>query len=100
MTGLFTKSLLRTLDRILPARGAAHLLTGTRGEEEAYFYLRQLGYVMVAGEAAVDDDKQRELSGMARDYLRRVQPMPAVRFDVLSIYVEAGGGVGDMTLFK
>ncbi|HTC78126.1 MAG TPA: YraN family protein, partial [Terriglobales bacterium] len=55
---------------------------------------------LVAGEAAVDSDKQRELSGMARDYLRRVQPMPAVRCDVLSIYVEAGGGVGDMTLFK
>src|SRR6266542_2153795 len=88
---------------------AAHLATGRRGEEEAYFYLRQLGYVMVArnwrsprhrgeidligwdddvlcfvevktrttrdvkpAEAAVDDDKQRELSRMALDYLRRV----------------------------
>ena len=137
MSGVLTKAVLKTLDRVMPARGAAHLLTGRRGEEEAYFYLRQLGYVMVArnwrsprrrgeidligwhkdvlcfvevktraaralvaGEAAVDGDKQRELSGMARDYLRRVQPMPAARFDVLSIYVEAGGGVGDMTLFK
>jgi len=137
MTGGLTKAVLKTLDRIAPARGAPHLLTGRRGEEEAYFYLRNLGYVMVArnwrsarrrgeidligwdkdvlcfvevktraaralvaGEAAVDSDKQRELSGMARDYLRRVQPMPAVRCDVLSIYVEAGGGVGDMTLFK
>jgi putative endonuclease len=27
---------------------AAHLATGRRGEEEAYFYLRRLGYVMVA----------------------------------------------------
>lgn len=26
----------------------AHLITGRRGEEEAYFYLRKLGYVMVA----------------------------------------------------
>ena len=25
-----------------------HLFTGRRGEEEAYFHLRQLGYVMVA----------------------------------------------------
>ena len=114
-----------------------YLLTGRRGEEEAYFYLRQRGYVMVArnwrsprrrgeidligwdkdvlcfvevktravrtlvpGEVAVDSEKQRELSGMARDYLRRVQPVPAVRFDVLSIYVEAGKGAGDITLFK
>jgi len=26
----------------------AHLRTGSRGEEDAYFYLRQLGYVIVA----------------------------------------------------
>jgi putative endonuclease len=30
-----------------PAR-AAHLATGARGEEDAYFHLRELGYVMVA----------------------------------------------------
>ena len=137
MSGALTRTVLKALDRMMPARGAAHLLTGTRGEEEAYFYLRQLGYVMVArnwrsprrrgeidligwdkdvlcfvevktravrtlvpGEVAVDSEKQRELSGMARDYLRRVQPVPAVRFDVLSIYVEAGKGAGDITLFK
>ena len=137
MSGALTRTVLKALDRMAPARGAAHLLTGTRGEEEAYFYLRQLGYVMVArnwrsprrrgeidligwdkdvlcfvevktraaralvpGEAAVDSNKQRELSGMARDYLRRVQPTPSVRFDVLSIYVEAGKGAGDITLFK
>ena len=28
--------------------GPAHLRTGRRGEEDAYFYLRRLGYVMVA----------------------------------------------------
>src|SRR5438477_12714711 len=48
MSGVLTKAVLKTLDRIAPARGAAHLLTGRRGEEEAYFYLRTLGYVMVA----------------------------------------------------
>ena len=137
MSGALARTVLKALDRMMPARGAAHLLTGKRGEEEAYFYLRQLGYVMVArnwrsprrrgeidligwdkdvlcfvevktraaralvaGEAAVDSNKQRELSGMARDYLRRVQPTPSVRFDVLSIYVEAGKGAGDITLFK
>ena len=137
MNGGFTKALLQTLDRMMPARGAAHLVTGRHGEEEAYFYLRKLGYVMVArnwrsprrrgeidligwdqgvlcfvevktraartlvpGEAAVDGEKQRELSGMARDYLRRVSPTPAVRFDVLSIYVQARGGAPDITLFR
>jgi len=36
-------------DRILPAQKvAAHHLTGRRGEEAAYFYLRTLGYTMVA----------------------------------------------------
>src|SRR5438105_8874980 len=48
MSGALTRTLLKALDRMAPARGAAHLLTGRRGEEEAYFYLRQLGYVMVA----------------------------------------------------
>ena len=137
MSGALTRTVLKALDRVMPARGAAHLLTGRRGEEEGYFYLRQLGYVMVArnwrsphrkgeldlvgwhegvlcfievktrssrevkpAEAAVDHEKQHALAAIARDYLRRIQPMPAVRFDVLSIYVEAGGGVGDMTLFK
>ncbi len=41
--------LLRTLDRLLPREeGPPHLRTGRRGEEEAYFYLRRHGYVMVA----------------------------------------------------
>src|SRR5438874_8552924 len=48
MSGALTRTVLKALDRLAPARGAAHLLTGRRGEEEAYFYLRQRGYVMVA----------------------------------------------------
>jgi putative endonuclease len=48
-----TKSILRSLDwlgeRLLPADdGPAHLRTGTRGEEYAYFHLRKLGYAIVA----------------------------------------------------
>jgi putative endonuclease len=31
-----------------PDKGPGHLRTGQRGEEDAYFYLRKLGYVMVA----------------------------------------------------
>ena len=48
-----TQSLIKGLDwlaaRILAPEGApAHLQLGRRGEEDAYFYLRRLGYVMVA----------------------------------------------------
>src|SRR5438270_482239 len=49
MAGRIVQSVLRTLDRLAPARQrAAHLYTGERGEEAAYFHLRKLGYVMVA----------------------------------------------------
>jgi putative endonuclease len=43
---------LRSLDAVtgvLPwSRGVSHLRTGRRGEDEAYFWLRRHGYVMVA----------------------------------------------------
>src|SRR3954470_16651723 len=43
------QSIIRTLDRFSPVKQrAAHLYTGERGEEAAYFHLRKLGYVMVA----------------------------------------------------
>ncbi len=34
--------------KTLPARSSAHLTTGMRGEDAAYFHLRRLGYVIVA----------------------------------------------------
>ena len=49
-----TQTLLHGLDRILSSISAsdpqapAHLIIGRRGEEDAYFYLRRRGYVMVA----------------------------------------------------
>ena len=48
-----TQATLRTLDWLNAHIGRvdhrpAHLQTGRRGEEAAYFYLRQLGYIMVA----------------------------------------------------
>jgi putative endonuclease len=47
-----TQTLLRALDRFTPNRNAAtapaHLVTGRRGEEDAYFYLREKGYLIVA----------------------------------------------------
>ena len=49
MSGRLTYAAVRTLDRLLPAsKRAEHLQTGAKGEEDAYFYLRKLGYVMVA----------------------------------------------------
>lgn len=55
MPGRFTQFAIRSLDqlalllRLSPgAKLPAHLQTGRRGEEEAYFHLRELGYQMVA----------------------------------------------------
>ncbi|HXE91747.1 MAG TPA: YraN family protein [Terriglobales bacterium] len=54
MSGRLTRLAVRTLDGVArlvlrpPSGEAAHMATGRRGEEEAYFYLRQHGYVMVA----------------------------------------------------
>jgi putative endonuclease len=50
--GCITQTVLRGLDRLAPKQAAeklpVHLRTGRRGEEDAYFYLRRRGYVMVA----------------------------------------------------
>src|SRR5579863_2256004 len=49
-----TQRLLRGLDRVISTiptkdpQATARQVTGRRGEEEAYFYLRRRGYVMVA----------------------------------------------------
>jgi len=53
MSGRLVHALLRAFDavnRLLlrPPDTPQHILTGRRGEEEAYFYLRRLGYIMVA----------------------------------------------------
>ena len=53
MSGRLTRLAVRVLDRaakftLRPPAGAPHLETGRRGEEEAFFHLRRLGYVMVA----------------------------------------------------
>ena len=144
MKGRVVRKLARVLDRAAeafgrdnPERLPAHLLTGRRGEDDAYFYLRGQGYVIVArnwrsprhrgevdlvgwdgevlcfvevktrttrdvkpAEAAVDEEKRRDLAAVARDYLRRVPAPPAVRFDVLSVYYDTEGASPDITLFK
>ena len=52
-SGSLTRLTLRALDsfaRLLPRKDSTpqHLHTGRRGEEAAYFYLREAGYVIVA----------------------------------------------------
>jgi putative endonuclease len=52
-SGRFTQVAIRALDwvaerTLAPDDAPAHQRTGRRGEEDAYFYLRRLGYVMVA----------------------------------------------------
>ncbi len=142
MSGRLTRLAARALDWVAgasspPSAVPAHLATGWKGEEEAYFFLRRLGYVMVArnfrsarrrgeidlvgwdgdmlcfievktrttrdvksAEAAVDRAKQEELSAMAREYLRRVPGRPAVRFDIVSIYLDDPAQGPEINLFK
>src|ERR1700686_1281590 len=45
---------------------------------------------MKPAEAAVDRDKQRDLSLVARDFLRQMPPSCQSRFDVLAVYYECG----------
>jgi putative endonuclease len=148
MSGLLTRLALQAMDQaarlvLRPPEQPPHLQTGRHGEELAYFYLRQMGYVIVArnyrshrrqgeidmvgwdngvlcfievktrttrdvkpAEAAVDMEKQRDLRGMAREYLQCNPRKPNVaqkdrpyRFDVLSIYLLDGTNPV-FTLFK
>lgn len=53
LSGRITHATLRALDWVAartlrPTPGPGHHHTGRRGEEDSYFHLRRLGYVMVA----------------------------------------------------
>lgn len=51
LSGRLTLAVIRAIDRMVPSHDRerpAHLRIGRRGEEDAYFYLRRRGYVMVA----------------------------------------------------
>ena len=53
-SGRLTQSILHALDCVIgavgrtPAGTPEHLRTGRHGEEDAYFYLRRLGYTIIA----------------------------------------------------
>lgn len=116
----------------------AHLATGVRGEREALFYLRKMGYTVVArrwkstklrgdvdligwdgewlcfvevktrtgrdemspAESAVDEGKREMLRKMARAYVRgfpqKLRNGVPVRFDVVSVYLQASGAEFDL----
>lgn len=124
---MLLRSTLRALDQLATKLGrsperAPHLVSGARGEDEAYFYLRKLGYTIVAAttalrvvevktrssrsfmpaEAAVDDEKRETLSALAREFLRNYLhaqgKSPQFRFDVISVYLE--GNRPEITLFR
>jgi putative endonuclease len=141
-SGRLTHATIRALDWLTehtlpPDRRPEHQRTGQRGEEDAYFYLRRRGYVMVArnfrsphsrgeidligwdqdvlcfievktrtthdvkpAEAAVDRDKQRLLTAVARDYLRHLALSCQWRFDVVSVYYEAHTSQPRFELFQ
>jgi putative endonuclease len=52
LSARIAQAFLRGLDRLVPEKAhttaPAHLLIGRRGEEDAYFFLRKRGYVIVA----------------------------------------------------
>jgi len=158
--GRLTQTTLRALDwlasrTLSPDDTPEHLRVGRRGEEDAYFHLRRLGYTIIArnfrsphhhgeldlvgwqrdvlcfievktrtardfkpAEAAVDRNKQRDLSLVARDFLRQMPstcehaPQPANlraslspdgvqwRFDVLAVYYDHGDNHPSFELFQ
>lgn len=142
MSGRLTHLTIDILDwvaqKTLPAvESPQRQRTGRRGEEDAYFHLRKLGYVMVArnfrsplrrgeidliawqkdvlcfievktrtsrgvkpAEAAVDRDKQRSLTAVAREYLRHAPADSQWRFDVVSVYYDRNSSRPTFELFQ
>ena len=45
---------------------------------------------LVTAEAAIDLHKQRRVRAVSRDYLRRLDSTPGFRFDVVTVYYQAG----------
>ncbi|MGH9504681.1 MAG: YraN family protein [Terriglobales bacterium] len=87
-SGRLTHATISILDWIaaktLPAeKGPDHLRTGRRGEEEAYFYLRKLGYVMVARNFRTPNRRgEIDLIGWHQDVLCFVEVKTRTTHDV------------------
>jgi putative endonuclease len=114
-----------------------HLRIGVRGEEDAYFHLRRMGYLIVArnyrsprchgeidligweddilcfievktrtshevktAEAAVDRHKRREVTEVAREYLKRSPLQCQWRFDIVSVYYDRRSSRPQVEVFR
>jgi putative endonuclease len=81
-----TQTLLRSLDRVISKtptkdqQAPAHQRTGRRGEEDAYFYLRRRGYIMVARNfRTARHHGEIDLIGWDKDVLCLSRSRPAPR---------------------
>jgi putative endonuclease len=71
------------LKRFLPEQTAAHLRTGRRGEEEAYFYLRRRGYTIIARNLRSPQHRgEIDLVGWDGDALRVIEVKTRTTRDV------------------
>ena len=88
LPAVFTRTIIHGLDwigdRVLPADPRpTHQRTGTQGEEDAYFHLRKLGYVMV--ERNFRSSRSRgeiDLIGWDADVLCFIEVKTRTTFDV------------------
>jgi putative endonuclease len=66
----FTEQIIRVLQKLGPRKRKAHLALGQHGESEAYFYLRRLGYRIVATNFRAPHDRgEIDLIGWDNDVL-------------------------------
>jgi putative endonuclease len=88
LPAVFTRTIIQCLDwigdRVLPADSRPrHQRTGTQGEEDAYFHLRKLGYVIV--ERNFRSSRSRgeiDLIGWDADVLCFIEVKTRTTFDV------------------
>ncbi|HEX3820076.1 MAG TPA: YraN family protein [Candidatus Sulfotelmatobacter sp.] len=86
--GRITEAVIRSLDwlavRVLPPDDKpAHQRTGTRGEEDAYFHLRKLGYLIVARNYRTPRHRgEIDLIGWDRDVLCFIEVKTRTTHDV------------------
>jgi putative endonuclease len=89
LTVRITQTLLHGLDRLISKTSARdpatppHLIIGRRGEEDAYFYLRQRGYVMVARNfRTARHPGEIDLIGWDKDVLCFIEVKTRTTYDV------------------
>ena len=95
---MLLRSTLRALDRLTSRLGRAperapHLVSGSRGEEEAYFHLRKLGFVIVARDYR-SPRRRGDIDLIASDHSPCPPEMKATNGDLFA----AWGGIASLQL--